>query len=103
MSAAGAAVRLPVDAYVGDKVWASFHIDLVGSDVRMTGQPEQMPALARVAMPEVSQSGYRVYPLVDHVADKVIATFDGHGPDKRTPRRASGIWSTWSRSRWPLP
>ncbi len=85
MSAAGAAVRLPVDAYVGDKVWASFHIDLVGSDVRMTGQPEQMPALARVAMPEVSQSGYRVYPLVDHVADKVMATFDGHGPDKRIP------------------
>ena len=85
MSAAGAAVRVPVDAYVGDKVWASFHIDLVGSDVRMTGQPEQMPALARVAMPEVSQSGYRVYPLVDHVADKVMATFDGHGPDKRIP------------------
>ncbi|MGC9221709.1 MAG: nucleotidyl transferase AbiEii/AbiGii toxin family protein [Solirubrobacteraceae bacterium] len=26
-----------------------------------------------------------MYPLVDHVANKVIATFDGHGPDKRIP------------------
>jgi hypothetical protein len=85
MSDAGAAMRLPVDAYVGDKVWASFHVDLARSDLRMTGQPEEMPALARVAMPEVSQSGYKVYPLVDHVADKVVATFDGHGHDKRIP------------------
>jgi hypothetical protein len=71
--------RLPVKAYVGTTVWAAFHVDLVGSDVTMTGEPENMPALARVAMPDVEQHGYRVYPLVDHVADKVAATFDRYG------------------------
>jgi hypothetical protein len=71
--------RLPVTAYVGTTVWASFHVDLVGPDVRMTGDPEPVPPLARVAMPDVSQHGYRAYPLVDHVADKVIAIFELHG------------------------
>lgn len=44
-----------------------------------------MPPIARVAMPDVEQSGYRVYPLVDHVADKLAATFDGYGQDKQNP------------------
>lgn len=60
-------------------MWAAFHVDLVGSDVTMTGEPENMPALACVAMPDVEQHGYRVYPLVDHIADKVAATFDRYG------------------------
>lgn len=66
-------------AYVGTTVWASFHVDLVGPDVRMTGEPEPVPPLARVAMPDVSQHGYRAYPLVDHIADKVVAMFELHG------------------------
>lgn len=45
----------------------------------MTGEPEKVPPLARVAMPDVEQHGYRVYPLVDHVADKVCAIFERHG------------------------
>jgi len=71
--------RLPVTAYIGMTVWAQFHVDLVGSDVAMTGEPEDVPALARVVMPDVEQHGYRAYPLVDHVADKVAATFDRYG------------------------
>jgi Nucleotidyl transferase AbiEii toxin, Type IV TA system len=73
------ATRLPVTAFVGTTEWAVFHVDLVGSDVRMTGEPEDVPALARVAMPDVEQHGYRAYPLVDHVADKVAAIFDRYG------------------------
>jgi hypothetical protein len=30
-------------------------------------------------MPDIVQHGYRVYPLVDHVADKIAATFDRYG------------------------
>jgi hypothetical protein len=71
--------RLPVKAFVGNTVWSEFHVDLVGSDLRMTGEPENVPSLARVAMPDVTQSGYRAYPLTDHVADKVCATFETHG------------------------
>jgi nucleotidyltransferase AbiEii toxin of type IV toxin-antitoxin system len=68
-----------VTAYIGATQWASFHVDLVGSDITMTGEPEPVPPLARVAMPDVEQHGYQAYPLVDHVADKVAATFDRYG------------------------
>lgn len=76
---AASGVRLPVTAYIGATQWASFHVDLVGSDITMTGEPEDVPPLARVAMPDLEQHGYRAYPLVDHVADKVAATFDRYG------------------------
>lgn len=57
------------------------HVDLVGSDVTMTGTPEDVPALARVVIPDVTQHGYRAYPLVDHIADKVAAIVERHGPN----------------------
>ncbi|MBK5218957.1 MAG: nucleotidyl transferase AbiEii/AbiGii toxin family protein [Thermoleophilia bacterium] len=72
-------LRARIKASIGATVWTSFHVDLVGAEVTMTGTPDDVPALARVAMPDVSQRGYRVYPLVDHVADKVAATFDRYG------------------------
>jgi hypothetical protein len=72
-------VRLPVTAFVGDTVWAAFHADLSAADVRMTGEPEHVPPLAAVVMPDVEQHGYRAYPLVDHVADKVCAMIERHG------------------------
>jgi len=77
-------VRLPVKALVGNTEWAAFHADLVGEDLRMTGDPEEVPPLARVVMPDVQQHGYRAYPLADHVADKACAIFERHGPT-RTP------------------
>ncbi|HET6949432.1 MAG TPA: nucleotidyl transferase AbiEii/AbiGii toxin family protein [Acidimicrobiales bacterium] len=82
-----AGVRLPTTAYVGPTEWAKFHIDLVGSDLRMTGEPEPTPPLTRVAMPDVEQHGYRVYPLVDHIADKVVATFLLYGEQQRPSTR----------------
>ncbi len=72
--------RLPVKAFVGNTEWAAFHVDLVGQDLRMTGDPEDVPPLVRVVMPDVEQHGYRAYPLVDHVADKACAIFERHGP-----------------------
>jgi hypothetical protein len=56
-----------------------FHVDLVGSGLRMTGRPEDVSPLARGAIPEVSQHGYEAYPLFDHVADKVAATYERYG------------------------
>jgi hypothetical protein len=72
-------VRLPVTAYIGTTVWVSFHVDIVGTGLRMTDHPEDVPPLARVVMPDVEQHGYRAYPLVDHIADKVAAMFELHG------------------------
>lgn len=79
-----AGTRLPAKAYIGTTVWAAFPVDLLGSEVTMTGEPESVPALARVVMPCIEQHGYRAYPLVDHVADKVAATFDRYG-DTQAP------------------
>jgi hypothetical protein len=45
----------------------------------MTGQPDDVPPLARGVIPAVEQRGYKAYPLVDHVADKVAATYERHG------------------------
>jgi hypothetical protein len=44
-----------------------------------TDEPVDVPPLAAVSMPDVEQHGYRAYPLVDHIADKVAATFERHG------------------------
>lgn len=79
LSDAAGGVRIPVTAYIGPTVWAQFHVDLVGADLRMTGEPEDVPALARVLIPDVEQHGYRAYPLVDHIADKIAATLQLYG------------------------
>jgi hypothetical protein len=80
-------VRIPVTAYIGIAPWAQFHVDLVGSDLRMTGQPDDVPPLAPLAMPGILQRGYRAYPLVDHVADKVAATYQRYGGQAKPSTR----------------
>lgn len=72
-------IRFPVTAFIGAAQWERFRIDVVGSDLRMTGEPDDVPAIARVDLPELEQRGYRAYPLVDHVADKIAATIERHG------------------------
>jgi hypothetical protein len=79
-------VRIPVTAYIGTQ-WAEFHIDLLGPDVRMTGEPDGVPPLVPLDMPGVEQHGYRAYPLVDHVADKVAAIYQRHGELRRPSTR----------------
>lgn len=85
--ATDAAVRTSVTAYVGTAVWSPFHVDLVGSDMRMTGQPDAVPPLARVLMPDVEQHGYRAYPLVDHIADKISAIVQRYSGQDRPSTR----------------
>lgn len=82
-----AGVRLPIDARIGATTWAAFHVDLVGSDIRMTGEPESVPPLIAGAVPGIPQAGYKAYPLVDHVADKVAATYERHGESQRSSAR----------------
>jgi len=84
MNGGAKAIRFPVVTYVGNTVWTEFPIDVVGPGITMTGQPEDVPPLARVLMPGFAQRGYRAYPLVDHVADKIVATFQRYG-DTETP------------------
>jgi hypothetical protein len=80
-------IRMPINSVIGATTWVVFHVDVVGSDLRMTGQPEDVPPLARGVISEVEQRGYRAYPLVDHVADKVAATYERHGSYGRPSTR----------------
>lgn len=80
-------VRIPVTASIGATVWVQFRVDLVGSDLRMTGEPEEVPPLVRIAIPDVEQHGYRAYPLIDHVADKVSAILQRYGDTDRPSTR----------------
>ncbi len=79
-------LRIPVTAYIGTQ-WAEFHIDLLGPDVRMTGEADGVPPLVPLVMPGLEQHGYRAYPLVDHVADKVAAIYQRHGELRRPSTR----------------
>ena len=81
---AGTTSRLPVTAVVGATLWGTFHVDLAGDDLQMTGRPDDVPALARVLMPGIQQHGYRVYPLANHIADKLAAMFERHGTLRST-------------------
>jgi hypothetical protein len=72
-------LRIPIRMFIGTTEWAMFSVDLVGEQLAMTVEPDDVRPLARVAIPDVEQRGYKAYPLVDHVADKVVATFDRYG------------------------
>lgn len=78
--------RIPVIAFIGTQ-WAEFHIDLLGPDLRSTQHADGVPPLVPLAMPGVEQHGYRAYPLVDHVADKMAAIFQRHGELHRPSTR----------------
>ena len=79
VSAGGAGLRLPLTVFIGPTEWCTFRVDLVGSEIRITGQPDRVPPMARIAIPDIEQHGYRAYPLVDHIADKVTATLQTYG------------------------
>ena len=53
----------------------------------MTGQPDNVPPLARVLMPDIEQHGYRAYPLVDHTADKIGAIVQRYSGQDRPSTR----------------
>jgi hypothetical protein len=76
------AVRISVVALLGATDFARFHVDLVAG-LSMTGTPESARPLVPVELAGISQVPYTVYPVVDHIADKVCALLERH-------RRADG-------------
>lgn len=99
---AAGSVRLSVTTSIGTTVWAHFQVDLVGADLQMTGQPDDVPPLARGVIPEVEQHGYRAYPLVDHIATRSQRCTNATEP-ALCRRPATEISSTWSPSFGPAP
>ena len=64
--------RLRAVAYLGNKAFEQFRIDLVIAS-NMTQEPDRVEPLRPVDVPGLPTSSYLVYPLVDHIADKHAA------------------------------
>lgn len=80
-------VRIPVISRLGTTVWTKFHVDVVAENIRMTGVAEDVPPLPPLDVPGLERPGYRVYPLVDHIADKTCAILERHGLERRPSTR----------------
>ena len=77
-AAVAQAARVPVKAYIGTKMWATFQVDIVAGGIHMTGVPDEVSPLTGVEVLYQERAKWRAYPLVDHVADKTCAILERH-------------------------
>lgn len=70
------ACKISVEAYCGVKVVARFSVDLVTGSL-MTDEPDLQ--IRRALVPSVLPARVRLYPVVDHIADKLCATQSTYG------------------------
>jgi predicted enzyme related to lactoylglutathione lyase len=108
LSGATGGKRYPVTAWIGATRWATFHVDLVGTGVRMTGVPDHVSSVVEISIPGIEQPGYRAYPLVDHVADVTSLVACGmpgfsHRNPVSTTRSLCGVGSIASQSDSGVP
>jgi hypothetical protein len=81
--------RVHFEAYLGAR-YASFHIGLaVGTS--MSGEPDLAPPLTRLDIDGLARPPYRVFPVVDHLADKVCAIIERHDLVDGTMRVSSRV------------
>lgn len=77
--------RFAVTAYVGARQFTQFGIDVVVAS-NMTGEPESMQHLSPIPIAGLTTAVYRVYPIVDHIADKHAAMLDTYNDDQPSTR-----------------
>lgn len=77
---------LSVVAYLGEREFERFTIDLV-VESNMTAAPEAVDPINPVHVPGLPVTTYRVYPLVDHIADKHAAMLETHNGHESTRYR----------------
>ena len=72
-------VRVPVTAQLGPRMFERFSVDLV-TGAQITATPEAARPLDLLGdLPGLVRPDYRLYPLVDTLADKVLAITEQHG------------------------
>lgn len=69
--------RVHVNARLGPTLFATFHIDVVVGTV-MTGTPDVVAPLTPLDIEGLIRPRYRVFPVADHLADKLCATISTH-------------------------
>ena len=85
-----ALATVPVDAYAGARLLLSFKIDLVIGAI-ITTTPDRLHATPPVTIPGLVSADYLVYPLVDHIADKLCATVERHGQNNIASTRVRDL------------
>ncbi len=83
---AATGVNLDVVAFIGNKEFQRFNIDVVISS-NMTKEPDIVTGLRPVSIPGLPSADYVVYSVVDHIADKHAAMIDTYGLEKRPSSR----------------
>lgn len=81
---------LHVSCYVGVSRVEEFTVDLVVGCV-ITGPPEVVDPRVALDIPELSTPRYLLYPVTDHIADKVCATFDLYGTSRSPSSRVRDL------------
>ena len=74
-----AGIQVRVTAYLGDKVFELFRVDVV-VDHTMTSEPDLIPPIEPVEVPGLPNAAYRAHPIPDQIADKhaaMIGTYAG--------------------------
>ncbi|WP_305787807.1 nucleotidyl transferase AbiEii/AbiGii toxin family protein [Symbioplanes lichenis] len=80
LSAAGAqAAQTKIRSLIGTRLWAAFQVDIVADGIELSAEPDVVPSLTSISTVGRKRKPWRVYPLVDHVADKVCAMVERHG------------------------
>ncbi len=72
-----AGLRVAAEALLGPRTFEHFGVDLV-TGVEITGRPEEADATLSPPIPGLIRPPYRLYPLVDSIADKVTALAETH-------------------------
>ncbi|HSP08654.1 MAG TPA: nucleotidyl transferase AbiEii/AbiGii toxin family protein [Candidatus Dormibacteraeota bacterium] len=71
------ACRVATQAYLGATTFAAFNVDLVtGIDLR--GTPDEVAPLIPIDLPGLVRANYFVWPITDHIADKLCAMIELH-------------------------
>lgn len=79
--------RVHVNAQLGPTRFATFHIDVVVTTA-MTGVPDVLAPLTPLDIEGLVRPHYRVFPIPDHLADKLCATV-GSYPQTGQPASSS--------------
>jgi len=70
-----AGTQARVTAYLGDKVFETFRVDVVVDRI-MTAEPDLIPPIEPVEIPGLRTVEYRAHPIPDQIADKHAAMID---------------------------
>lgn len=77
--------RVAIEAYCGNSKVDAFGVDLVTGSL-MTTAPDVEPSNPPLTLPGIAAPLVRLYPVVDHVADKVCATETTYGNGRGSSR-----------------